>query len=195
MGLRNTNTVALCAAAALTALLASSCATDSSAAAEPASSPDATSAAPELTDAAPASDTRTDTTDDEAGAGEATESAWAYHEEHGWYEYPVITDDQSDSEPAQPGPEIDAPAVEPCPYHEEVGAVDGSVSHQIAKALELGCEMGIHGEIDFEQPLDAPENSSGTYSLTSVEDALSLSEMCDQGYISEEECTAEDRWW
>ncbi|TLP71270.1 hypothetical protein [Nesterenkonia sphaerica] len=66
--------------------------------------------------------------------------------------------------------------------------VDGSRSDQFDKALELGCETGIHGEINFTQPLDPAEKGTGVYSLTSPDHALSVADMCDQGYIEEEVC-------
>lgn len=121
---------------------------------------------------------------------EDQETAWEYSDEIGWYEYPVNVNVDHDAEPETfSGPEIDAPYVETCPYHEEVGQVEGSIQDKIDKALELGCEMGIHGDITFEQPIDAPPNSDGTYGFTSVEDALSIPEMCEQGYIPED-----DQW-
>ncbi|RJN31877.1 hypothetical protein [Nesterenkonia natronophila] len=122
---------------------------------------------------------------------EEQETAWEYSEDTGWYEVPVnlgVGADDFNPAPA-PGPQIDVPHTDTCPYHEEVGAVDGSVSDQIDRALELGCELDIHGTVSFGQPLDAPANSSGTYSLTSVHDALSVIEMCEQGYIP-----ADDPW-
>lgn len=83
------------------------------------------------------------------------------------------------------GPRINAPAVPECPHHEEVGQLE-EVSDQIDLAFELGCEADIHGEITFSEPL--PGNVVG---LISVDDAMSVQQMCDGGYIPEEDCEIE----
>lgn len=86
-------------------------------------------------------------------------------------------------------PEINAPTVPNCPYHEEVSELEGTQA-QVDLAIELGCEPGPHGEIDFEEPLLA-ENGDEIYGLISTDHAMSVGEMCEAGYISDEDCEAE----
>lgn len=83
------------------------------------------------------------------------------------------------------GPRINVPDVPDCPYHEEVGALSDT-REQIELAIDLGCEVDIHGEITFTEPL--PGN---VYGLISTERALSVNEMCDQGYMHPEDCQVE----
>lgn len=84
------------------------------------------------------------------------------------------------------GPRIEEPDPVPaCPYHEEVGAVRG-VKAQVDLALELGCEADIFGEVTFTEPLPG-----GAIAIISVEHAMSVQEMCEEGIINEEDCAIE----
>ena len=83
------------------------------------------------------------------------------------------------------GPRIDVPDVPDCPYHKEVGALSDT-REQIELAIDLGCEADIHGEITFTEPL--PGN---VYAIISTERALSVNEMCAQGYMHPEDCEVE----
>lgn len=83
------------------------------------------------------------------------------------------------------GPRISVPDVPDCPYHEEVGALSDT-REQIELAIDLGCQADIHGEITFTEPL--PGN---VYALISTERALSVNEMCAQGYMHPEDCEVE----
>ena len=84
------------------------------------------------------------------------------------------------------GPRIEEPDPVPaCPYHEEVGAVQG-VKAQVDLALELGCEADIFGEVTFTEPLPG-----GVYAIISVDHAMSVQELCDEGIMNEEDCAIE----
>ena len=86
-------------------------------------------------------------------------------------------------------PEINAPTVPNCPYHEEVSEHEDTQA-QVDLAIELGCEPGPHGEIDFDEPL-LTENGDEIHGLISTDHAMSVGEMCEAGYISDEDCEAE----
>lgn len=168
----NTRTI-LTSTAALAALTLAACSSpDSGSEVETAPVADSSPAATETTDDGPDSSTQSD------GGYEGSEHTnWTYDDERGWYE-----------EEVKPAPHAEAPPVEPCPHHEEVSGVNGDRAEQFDRAVSLGCEVGIHGEIDFAQPLDPAEDGSGVYSIIDPEHALSVAEMCDQGYMPEESC-------
>lgn len=106
---------------------------------------------------------------------------------------PVVPPEDDSLIPAPPhipegytGPRIKEPEpVAACPYHEEVGAVQG-VKAQVDLALELGCEADIFGEVIFTEPLPG-----GVSSLISVEHAMSVQEMCDEGVMNKDDCAIE----
>lgn len=78
-------------------------------------------------------------------------------------------------------PEIDAPPVEPCPYAAEVDAV--AFDDKFQRALDLGCEHDIHGDITFTEPIKGPDGEM--LGLLSPDHALSMKEMHEAGYISD----------
>lgn len=84
---------------------------------------------------------------------------------------------QSDDEnlSAPPAPEI-------CEYHEEVSEVPDD--EQFKRALELGCDYGIHGEIVFAEPIRV-DGDDYTDSLTDPNRAMSIEEMNEAGYSTE----------
>lgn len=123
--------------------------------------------------------------------GCATSASQASEEsEEAAEELASVEGDVLDDRPGPPGPKIDTPYVEPCPYHEEVSQED-DVQAMTERALELGCEPDIHGGIEFEEPLEEYEDGGGLYGLISTGHALSVQQMCDQGYISDEDCERE----
>lgn len=105
----------------------------------------------------------------------------------------TVSQEDEELNPAPPripdgytGPRIEEPDPVPaCPYHEEVGAVQ-DVKAQVDLALELGCEADIYGEVTFTEPLPG-----GIIAIISVEHAMSVREMCDEGIINQEDCAIE----
>lgn len=79
------------------------------------------------------------------------------------------------------GPEIDAPAVEPCPYAAEVDAV--AFDEKFQRALDLGCEHDIHGDITFTESIQGPDGEM--LGLLSPDHAMSMEELHEAGYISD----------
>lgn len=74
------------------------------------------------------------------------------------------------------------PAPEICEYHEEVSEVPDD--EQFERALELGCDYGIHGEIVFAEPIRV-DGDDYTDSLTDPSRAMSIEEMREAGYSTE----------
>ncbi|MDZ5077854.1 hypothetical protein [Nesterenkonia sp. HG001] len=98
-----------------------------------------------------------------------------------------------------PRPVINAPEVEPCPYQDELAAQApddpdeflDEMDSLISEAIDLGCEPDIHGSITFEEPVYVYDDGSTLDELISVRHAMSVDDMCDEGYISEEDCENE----
>ncbi|OAV62954.1 hypothetical protein [Enteractinococcus helveticum] len=79
------------------------------------------------------------------------------------------------------GPEISAPPVEPCPYIEEINAVE--FDQQFQRALDLGCEHDILGDITFTEPIQGPDGPM--LGLLSPAHAMTIEEMHAAGYLSD----------
>lgn len=76
---------------------------------------------------------------------------------------------------------IHAPSVEPCPYTDEVDAV--AFDEKFQRALDLGCEHDVYGDITFTEPIQGPDGEM--FGLLSPEHALTMEELHDAGYISD----------
>lgn len=82
------------------------------------------------------------------------------------------------------GPEIKTPYVPNCPHHDALSEV--SRDEKFDRALELGCEYSIHGEISFDEPVQV-ENGKDLMGIINPEYALTVDEMHEEGYIDDEE--------
>lgn len=99
----------------------------------------------------------------------------------------VDTDGNTSTEDAGSGvygPEIKTPYVPNCPHHEAVSEVPRD--EMFDRALELGCEYSIHGDISFDEPLQV-DNGEDLMGITDPEYALTVDEMHEEGYIEDEE--------
>lgn len=101
-------------------------------------------------------------------------------------ESPAPTETES-AEPEAASSEADSDLVPPpstpvCPHHEEVSEVPDE--EQFELAVELGCEYGVYGEMDFEEPIRT-DSDSVTLGLADPDLALTQEEMEEAGYISD----------
>lgn len=86
-----------------------------------------------------------------------------------------------EADSAQASSDLVPPPPSPvCPHHEEVSEVPDE--EQFDLAIELGCEYGVHGEMEFEEPIRTTSDSV-TLGLTDPDLALTPEEMEEAGYI------------
>lgn len=86
----------------------------------------------------------------------------------------VDTDGNTSTEDAGSGvygPGIKIPYVPNCPHHEAVSEVPRD--EMFDRAVELGCEYSIHGEISFDEPLQV-DNGDGLMCIIDPEYALTV---------------------
>ncbi|NDK31275.1 hypothetical protein [Nesterenkonia haasae] len=179
----NTRSILTSTAALVTLALAACSAPESDTAAEPAPEPSAT--------AEPGTGAS-----DQSSAVELhrTDSAPAQDSEPTPEPTPTPTPDSYETYGPRFALDIEDPDAEPCPYGAEVAQVEGHVE-QFNRALELGCYMDIYGVIEFTEPVVTNQWNEKTDRFVDHSSALTPDELCDEGYISAEECEADDRWW
>lgn len=85
------------------------------------------------------------------------------------------TSDESSTDEAAVAP----PTPETCPHHEEVS--EAPDDEQFERALDLGCEHGVYGEIVFAEPVRV-DGQDSVNTLTDPTLAFSIEEMGEAGY-------------